>query len=219
MNARYGHGPALPSSPQLRGEAAGQVDDARPYLTCLTALFNVLSTNDVYDPATDKWESRRPMAVPRNHAFAAAVNGKIYVIGGRTGHGFIQPATNTDVVVEEYDPANDMWSAPQGADADTPKRRRLGHRRPQNLRGRRRGYATKQLVGVSSHRGVRADDQFLDHAALHADAASWRSGRGDRQSLSPGERHDHVCRGQWAMLDPELKVHTASARRFGAAKR
>ena len=73
---------------------------------------NVLSTNDVYDPATDKWESRRPMAVPRNHVFAAAVNGKIYMIGGRTGHGFIQPATNTDVV-EEYDPANDMWSAPK----------------------------------------------------------------------------------------------------------
>ena len=73
---------------------------------------NVLSTNDVYDPATDKWESRKPMAVPRNHAFAAAVNGKIYVIGGRTGHGFIMVATNTDVV-EEYDPANDMWSAPK----------------------------------------------------------------------------------------------------------
>jgi N-acetylneuraminic acid mutarotase len=68
----------------------------------------VLSTNDVYDPATNRWESRRPMAVPRNHAFAAAVNGKIYVIGGRTGHGFILSATNTDVV-EEYTPVADMW--------------------------------------------------------------------------------------------------------------
>lgn len=48
----------------------------------------------------------------RNHAFAAAVNGKSYVIGSRTGHGFILSATNTDVV-EEYDPANDMWSAPK----------------------------------------------------------------------------------------------------------
>ncbi len=73
---------------------------------------NVLSTNYVYDPATNTWERRKPMAVPRNHAFAAAVNGKIYVIGGRTGHGFIMSATNTDVV-EEYDPANDMWSAPK----------------------------------------------------------------------------------------------------------
>ena len=71
----------------------------------------VLSTNEVYDPATNKWESRRPMAVPRNHSFAGAVNGKIYVIGGRTGHGFIMSATNTNVV-EAYDPAADMWSGP-----------------------------------------------------------------------------------------------------------
>src|ERR1700730_11963848 len=42
----------------------------------------VLGTNEVYDPATNKWESRRPMAVPRNHPFAGAVNDKIYVIGG-----------------------------------------------------------------------------------------------------------------------------------------
>jgi N-acetylneuraminic acid mutarotase len=72
----------------------------------------VLSTNDVYDPATHKWESRTPMSVARNHAFGAAVNGKIYVIGGRTGHGFILSATNTDVV-EEYNPVSNSWSAPK----------------------------------------------------------------------------------------------------------
>jgi N-acetylneuraminic acid mutarotase len=72
----------------------------------------VLATNDVYDPATNTWESRRPMAVPRNHAFAGAVDGKIYVIGGRTGHAFILSATNTDAV-EEYSPVADMWSAPK----------------------------------------------------------------------------------------------------------
>ena len=47
-----------------------------------------------------------------NHAFGAAVNGKIYVIGGRTGHGFIMSATNTDSV-EEYDPATNLWSVPK----------------------------------------------------------------------------------------------------------
>ena len=72
----------------------------------------VLGTNDVYDPATNKWESRNPMSVPRNHAFSGVVNGKIYVIGGRTGHGFILSATNTDVV-EEYNPASNMWSIPK----------------------------------------------------------------------------------------------------------
>ena len=72
----------------------------------------VLATNDVYDPATNKWESRTPMSVARNHAFGAAVNGKIYVIGGRTGHAFILSATNTDVV-EEYNPVSNSWSAPK----------------------------------------------------------------------------------------------------------
>jgi N-acetylneuraminic acid mutarotase len=72
----------------------------------------VLATNDVYDPATNKWESRRSMDVPRNHAFAGAVDGKIYVIGGRTGHALILSATNTDAV-EEYSPVADMWSAPK----------------------------------------------------------------------------------------------------------
>ena len=72
----------------------------------------VLTTNEVFDPATNKWESRKPMSVARNHAYASAVNGKIYVIGGRTGHAFILSATNTDVV-EEYSPVSDMWSAPK----------------------------------------------------------------------------------------------------------
>jgi len=72
----------------------------------------VLATNDVYDPATNKWESRNPMSVARNHAFSGVVNGKIYVIGGRTGQGFILSATNTNVV-EEYDPVSNMWSIPK----------------------------------------------------------------------------------------------------------
>src|SRR4029078_11968225 len=51
------------------------------------------------------------MSVPRNHAFSGVVNGKIYVIGGRTGQAFILSATNTDVV-EEYNPASKTWSIP-----------------------------------------------------------------------------------------------------------
>ncbi|OFW26994.1 MAG: hypothetical protein A3J28_04175 [Acidobacteria bacterium RIFCSPLOWO2_12_FULL_60_22] len=67
-------------------------------------------TNQMYDPATNRWESRSPMPTARNHAFAGVVNGKIYVIGGRVGHSFISVASNTDVV-EEYDPATDSWGA------------------------------------------------------------------------------------------------------------
>jgi N-acetylneuraminic acid mutarotase len=82
-----------------------------PYFTFFGPA-RILSSNEVYDPATNKWASRRPMSVPRNHAFGGAVNGKIYVIGGRTGHAFILSASNTDVV-EEYNPVSDMWSAPK----------------------------------------------------------------------------------------------------------
>jgi len=93
------------------GGATTVADSKDPYFTFFGPSL-VLTTNEVFDPATNKWESRRPMSVARNHAYAAAVNGKIYVIGGRTGHAFILSATNTDVV-EEYSPVSDMWSAPK----------------------------------------------------------------------------------------------------------
>ena len=93
------------------GGATTVADSKDPYFTFFGPSL-VLTTNEVFDPATNRWESRRPMSVARNHAYAAAVNGKIYVIGGRTGHAFILSATNTDVV-EEYSPVSDMWSAPK----------------------------------------------------------------------------------------------------------
>ncbi|PYT63277.1 MAG: hypothetical protein DMG42_36565, partial [Acidobacteria bacterium] len=93
------------------GGATTVAGSKAPYFTFFGPSL-VLTTNEVFDPATNKWESRRPMSVARNHAYAAAVNGKIYVIGGRTGHAFIMSATNTDVV-EEYSPVSDMWSAPK----------------------------------------------------------------------------------------------------------
>jgi len=93
------------------GGATTVADSKDPYFTFFGPSL-VLTTNEVFDPGTNKWGSRRPMSVARNHAYAAAVNGKIYVIGGRTGHAFILSATNTDVV-EEYSPVNDLWSAPK----------------------------------------------------------------------------------------------------------
>jgi N-acetylneuraminic acid mutarotase len=117
---------SLPPLPGKRGsalaaEAGGKiyviggattVDGSKDPFFTFFGPSKVLATNDVYDPAKNKWESRTPMSVARNHAFGAAVNGKIYVIGGRTGHGFILSATNTDVV-EEYNPVSNSWSAPK----------------------------------------------------------------------------------------------------------
>jgi N-acetylneuraminic acid mutarotase len=68
----------------------------------------VTGANQAYDPATNTWENRSPMPTTRNHAYSGVVNGKIYVIGGRQGAGNIPVTSNTDIV-EEYDPAQDLW--------------------------------------------------------------------------------------------------------------
>jgi N-acetylneuraminic acid mutarotase len=78
------------------------VHPARPHV--------VLGTVEEYDPATNTWRARTSMPTPRNHAVGGAVNGKVYVIGGRVGGAFIGIAADIDVV-EEYDPATDKWGA------------------------------------------------------------------------------------------------------------
>ena len=169
---------------------------------------NVLNTNYVFDPATDKWESRKPMAVARNHAFAAAVNNRIYVIGGRTGHGFILAATNTDMV-EEYDPANDLWSAPKER---MPTARSGGG---YGTDGRRIYVAggevtTKQLVGA--FRGIEAYEPATNSWTALPSMPMPRHGVagaviGNRFHLVSGMI---TSAGAMAMLDPKLEVHTAS---------
>jgi N-acetylneuraminic acid mutarotase len=54
-----------------------------------------------YDPANDTWKALAPMPIKRGAAVAAAVNGKIYVIGGAT--------TALGETVEEYDPETNTW--------------------------------------------------------------------------------------------------------------
>ena len=76
---------------------------------------------------------------------------------------------------------------------------------------------TKELVGA--FRAIEAyepaTNSWID-AALHADAASRRRGRGDRQSLSPGERDDPVRRRDGDPR-PEARSPHGVARRAGAA--
>ena len=81
-----------------------------------TTATRSVGTNEAYDPDTNKWETRSPMPTPRNHTFSGAVNGKIYVIGGRISNAFITVASNLDIV-EEYDPATNLWG---GSGARTP---------------------------------------------------------------------------------------------------
>jgi N-acetylneuraminic acid mutarotase len=70
-----------------------------------TEYYDV-GANEVYDPATDTWETKALMLTPRFSAATNIVNGKIYVIGGHT---------MTDLwanfnVNEVYDPVTDSWA-------------------------------------------------------------------------------------------------------------
>jgi N-acetylneuraminic acid mutarotase len=67
-----------------------------------------------YDPATDKWTKKKPMAKGTHHSALAELNGKIYVMGGflpytspQGGGGGWEPVDNA----WEYDPTNDTWKA------------------------------------------------------------------------------------------------------------
>lgn len=59
------------------------------------------------DAPQNGWTSAAPMPDPRCHFAAAAVAGRIYALGGQTGHD----GTNVDVkLVHVYDPATDTWT-------------------------------------------------------------------------------------------------------------
>ena len=212
---------SLPPLPGKRGsavaaEAGGKiyviggattVEAAKDPFFTFFGPSRVLSTNEVYDPATNKWESRKPMSVPRNHAFGGVVNGKIYVIGGRTGHGFILSATNTDVV-EEYNPINDSWSVPKER---MPTARSGG---ASGFDGRRIYVAggevtTKDLVGA--FKSVEAYEPATNSWTTLPSMPMPRHGVagaviGNRFHLVSGMVQSA---GMLAFLDPKLATHTA----------
>src|SRR5579871_1784306 len=113
---------ALAPMPTRRGAAAAAVIDGKAYVvggaTVPTGTNEpavapgrphlAVGTLEEYDIATNTWRERRPMPTARNHLLAGAVGGKLYAIGGRIGAAFIGLASDTDVV-EEYDPASDLW--------------------------------------------------------------------------------------------------------------
>ncbi len=63
------------------------------------------NTNMAYNPRTNTWTERAPMPTAREHLASAVVDGKLYVIGGRTD-GMV---ANVDAN-EVYDPVKDIWT-------------------------------------------------------------------------------------------------------------
>ena len=82
--------------------------------SCIVATINdkaYIGTGDQsqqdfyrYDPASDSWQPLANIPVGRSAASAFAINGKVYVVGGKASGG----ANLKDLW--EYDPANNTWA-------------------------------------------------------------------------------------------------------------
>jgi N-acetylneuraminic acid mutarotase len=94
--------------PRARGALAGAVIGNRFYAVggASTALLRhprVYRVLDVYDFRSDRWTKAPPMPSARHHLGAAAVGGRLYVVGGRSNRSLAMNA------VERFDPATGKW--------------------------------------------------------------------------------------------------------------
>jgi len=65
-------------------------------------------TVEEYDPVSDTWTARASMLTDRYDLTAAAVNGKVYAIGGSDDTN--DPESLALNSVEEYDPVGNTWT-------------------------------------------------------------------------------------------------------------
>ncbi|MBN1245878.1 hypothetical protein JXA31_09825 [Candidatus Bathyarchaeota archaeon] len=82
-----------------------------PVLIPTYSMQVVTGANEVYDPATNTWETKTPMPTPRNYLQANVVGGKIYLIGGEAQQPLDEPPQeHFSNVTEVYDPETDSWT-------------------------------------------------------------------------------------------------------------
>lgn len=99
----FGSAAALPAG-RDRGAGTIAVYQGKIYLAGGFHTGGSVAWFDVYDPATNTWASLPDMPERRDHTSGAVVNGKMYVIGGRT-HGTGLRAEN-----DVYDFATNKWT-------------------------------------------------------------------------------------------------------------
>lgn len=75
--------------------------------------FNVLNSAERYDSLTGKWEPLPPMNTPRHKCSGFFMDGKFYVIGGKTrNHEQLTSGEEFDPVKNVWRTIEDMYSAP-----------------------------------------------------------------------------------------------------------
>src|SRR5262245_15196390 len=85
----------------------------RPFLVALAVLLALPAgapgaAAPAAPEATGAWTSNPSLSKARYALAAAAVNGKVYALGGFNGSGFVAGTLKT---VEEYDPGTNAWAA------------------------------------------------------------------------------------------------------------
>src|SRR3989449_10626283 len=68
-----------------------------------------LGNVEEYDPATNKWRARAPMPTPCNHMGGEAVNGRVYVIGGRVSGAFLIGFSGETQLGRGHRPTRGSW--------------------------------------------------------------------------------------------------------------
>jgi N-acetylneuraminic acid mutarotase len=103
---------ALAPFPEGSEEVLGATAGGKLYVLCgLGPGFKPLGLVYEFDPATNAWTKKKPMALPAHHVAFATMNDKIYAFGGFNLPASGPPAWNPLDNAWEYDPAADSWKA------------------------------------------------------------------------------------------------------------
>ncbi len=102
----------------------GATAGGKLYVLCgLGPGFKPLGLVYEFDPATNAWTKKKPMALPAHHVAFATLNDKIYAFGGFNLPASGPPAWNPLDNAWEYDPGGRYLEGAR-ADADQARRRR-----------------------------------------------------------------------------------------------
>lgn len=98
--------------PEPAEEILGAAAGGKMYVFAgLAPIWKPMGLVYEYDPETDHWTKKKPMALPSHHVALTEYHGKIYAFGG-----FVYPQSGPPAWVPinnswEYDPAADTWKA------------------------------------------------------------------------------------------------------------
>ncbi len=119
LDTRSGRWEHIADAPSARNSAAAAVIDNKIYVVGGRQMVKGtdgrqrpvnLATLEVYDPASNRWETRAPMPLAQGGLAAAAYDGKLYAFGGEQ---FV-PTSKVFAEAWVYDPRTDRWSALPG---------------------------------------------------------------------------------------------------------